>query len=151
MSSEKSQQEKTMLHLRNKNRKNYDFKALINTNPELENYIKPNKYGNDSVNFSNPVAVKILNKAILNHYYEIKYWEFPNENLCPPIPGRADYIHYMADLLRENNSDIFPAGNKITCFDIGIGASCIILNYWHNLWRKWYYYFCSTKPEWKRW
>ena len=29
---------------------------------------------------------------------------FPNENLCPPIPGRADYIHHIADLLSINNN-----------------------------------------------
>jgi 23S rRNA (adenine1618-N6)-methyltransferase len=62
---------------------------------------------------------------LLNHYYGIKYWEFPDENLCPPIPGRADYIHYMADLLSGNNFGTIPIGNKITCLDIGMGASCI--------------------------
>jgi 23S rRNA (adenine1618-N6)-methyltransferase len=125
MSSGKSQQEKTRLHSRNKNRERYDLSALMTSNPELENYVKPNKYGEDSVDFSNPIAVKILNRALLNHYYGIKNWEFPDENLCPPIPGRADYIHHIADLLCENNFGAIPIGDKITCFDIGIGASCI--------------------------
>ncbi len=78
-----------------------------------------------SVDFSNPLAVKILNKALLHHYYGIKNWEFPDKNLCPPIPGRADYIHHIADLLGENNFGTIPIGNKITCLDVGIGASCI--------------------------
>ena len=125
MSSEKSQKEKTRLHFRNKNRERYDLSALMISNPELINYVKPNKYGDNSVDFSNPIAVKILNKALLNHYYGIKNWEFPDENLCPPIPGRADYIHHIADLLRENNFDTIPIGDKITCFDIGVGANCI--------------------------
>ncbi|MCL4117583.1 UNVERIFIED_CONTAM: hypothetical protein GTU68_001679 [Idotea baltica] len=94
-------------------------------NPELKNYVKPNKYGEDSIDFSNPVAVKTLNKALLNHYYGIKHWGFPDENLCPPIPGRADYIHHIADLLCENNFGVIPTGDKITCFDIGVGANCI--------------------------
>lgn len=125
MSSGKSQQEKTRLHSRNKNRERYDLSALMTSNPELINYVKPNKYGEDSVDFSNPIAVKILNKALLNHYYGIKNWEFPDENLCPPIPGRADYIHHIADLLCENNFGAIPIGDKITCFDIGVGANCI--------------------------
>ncbi len=125
MLSEKGQQKKTRLHPRNKNRERYDFSALKQAVHELADYIKPNKYGVDSVDFSNPVAVKLLNKALLKHYYGIKYWEFPDENLCPPIPGRADYIHYMADLLSENNFDTIPTGKKITCFDIGVGSSCI--------------------------
>ena len=125
MSSEKSQQKKTRLHSRNKNRERYDLNALTTSNPELVNYVKPNKYGEDSVDFSNPIAVKILNKALLNHYYGIKNWEFPDENLCPPIPGRADYIHHIADLLCENNLGTIPIGDKIICFDIGVGANCI--------------------------
>lgn len=125
MSSVKNQQEKTRLHFRNKNRERYDLSALTSSTPELINYVKPNKLGGDSIDFSNPVAVKLLNKALLNHYYGIKNWEFPDENLCPPIPGRADYIHHIADLLSENNFGAIPVGNKITCFDIGLGASCI--------------------------
>lgn len=114
---------KERLHIRNKNRDRYDLKALASTNPELKSHIKPNKYGIDSVDFSKPIAVKLLNKAILNYYYGIKHWEFPNTNLCPPIPGRADYIHHIADLL--SNVDQIPLGENITCLDIGTGASCI--------------------------
>lgn len=125
MASEKRQQEKTELHSRNKNRERYDLKALIIAVPELANYVKPNKYGDDSVDFSNPAAVKFLNKALLKHYYGIQYWEFPDENLCPPIPGRAEYVHRVADLLGESNFGRIPVGDKITCLDIGVGASCI--------------------------
>jgi 23S rRNA (adenine1618-N6)-methyltransferase len=125
MPPEKRQLEKTRLHSRNKNRERYDLSALIRATPELAKHIKPNKYGDDSVDFSNHVAVKLLNKALLNHYYEIKSWNFPDENLCPPIPGRADYIHHIADLLSENNFGAIPRGDRITCFDIGLGASCI--------------------------
>lgn len=123
--SEKKQQEKTQLHPRNKNRAQYDLKALVVAVPELVNYVKPNKFGDDSVDFSNPVAVKLLNKALLNHYYSIKHWEFPDDNLCPPIPGRADYIHYVADLIKESNFGRLPIGDKIICLDIGVGANCI--------------------------
>ena len=125
MSSEKHQQYKSRLHSRNRNRERYDLSAITTSNPELKNYVKPNKFGVDSVDFSNPIAVKLLNKALLNHYYGIKSWEFPDENLCPPIPGRADYIHHIADLLGENNFDTIPFGDKITCLDVGLGASCI--------------------------
>ena len=78
MSSEKQQQEKSRLHSRNKNRERYDLGALVNTNSELKNYIITNKFGIESIDFSNPLAVKFLNKAILNYYYGIEYWEFPD-------------------------------------------------------------------------
>jgi len=125
MSSEKPQQVKARLHSRNKNRVRYDLSALTSSNPELKKYIMPNKFGADSVDFSNPHAVKLLNKGLLNHYYGIENWEFPDENLCPPIPGRADYIHHIADLLGENNFGTIPTGDIINCLDIGVGASCI--------------------------
>ncbi len=125
MSTEKRKQEKKRLHIRNKNRERYDLKALITAIPELADHTKPNKYGDDSVDFSSPVAVKLLNKALLNHYYGIKHWDFPDENLCPPIPGRADYIHHMADVLSGNNFGTIPTGDQITCLDIGVGANCI--------------------------
>ncbi len=125
MSTEKNKNEKVRLHARNKNRERYDLDALINATPELKNHIALNKYGIESVDFSNPWAVKLLNTAILNHYYGIKHWEFPDVNLCPPIPGRADYLHHMADVLAENNFGTIPTGDKITGLDIGLGASCI--------------------------
>lgn len=125
MSSEKQQQEKARLHSRNRNRDRYDLSALIISNPELKDYIIPNKYGVETVDFANPLSVKLLNRALLNHYYGIKHWEFPDENLCPPIPGRADYIHHMADLLGSTNLDTVPIGDKIICVDVGVGASCI--------------------------
>ena len=125
MSSEKNKVEKGRLHPRNKNRERYDLEALKISNPELEKYIKLNKFGVESIDFSDSVAVKLLNKELLKHYYGIENWDFPDENLCPPIPGRADYIHHIADLLCENNNGEIPTGDKITCFDIGVGANCI--------------------------
>ena len=75
--------------------------------------------------FFNPQAVKTLNKALLNHYYDIKYWDIPEHYLCPPIPGRADYIHYAADLLATKNKGKIPTGNSIKCLDVGVGANCV--------------------------
>ncbi len=116
---------KTNLHPRNKNREKYDLKGLVASVPELKKHIKLNQFGNESIDFSNPVAVRLLNKAILHFYYQIEYWEFPKQNLCPPIPGRAEYIHAIADVLKASNRGMLPKGNNITCLDIGTGASCI--------------------------
>tara|TARA_B110000114_G_scaffold3033_1_gene3080 strand:+ start:130 stop:1089 length:960 start_codon:yes stop_codon:yes gene_type:complete len=125
MSSNKKPIKQSRLHPRNKNLERYDLEALIQIKPELKAFVKLNKHGDDSVDFANPKAVKLLNKALLNHYYGIEHWDFPDSNLCPPIPGRADYLHYLADLICEHNFGRFPEGNKISCLDIGIGANCI--------------------------
>lgn len=125
MSTEKNQQEKSTLHPRNKNRERYDLAAMVTEMSELAKFIVPNRLGEDSIDFAEPKAVKLLNQGLLSHYYGIKDWDFPDENLCPPIPGRADYIHYAADLIGESNFGRIPTGDKITCFDVGTGASVI--------------------------
>jgi len=117
--------EKLSLHPRNKHRERYNFKELINSCPALAPFVRLNKYSNESIDFSNAEAVMTLNKALLKQYYGINHWNIPSGYLCPPIPGRADYIHHIADLLGSCNKGIIPTGNKIQCLDIGVGANCI--------------------------
>lgn len=119
MSSEQSN-----LHPRNLHRNSYDFDSLISCVPELKHYVYKNHYGNFTINFSIPKAVKLLNKALLQHFYGIKNWDIPDGNLCPPIPGRADYVHYIADLLAENPPQI-PTGFSVKGVDIGTGANLV--------------------------
>lgn len=118
-------QQKSQLHARNLHRSRYDFPQLIKSCPELAPFVRPNPYDDLSINFSDPNAVKMLNKALLKHFYRIDYWDIPKDYLCPPIPGRADYIHYLADLLSINNNGQVPTGPKIQVLDIGVGANCI--------------------------
>ncbi|MEG2078697.1 23S rRNA (adenine(1618)-N(6))-methyltransferase RlmF [Chryseobacterium sp.] len=116
--------EKSNLHPRNLHRNPYDFDQLISCVPELKHYVFKNSYGNLTINFSIPKAVKLLNKALLHHFYQVKSWDIPNENLCPPIPGRADYIHYIADLL-AGNSKVIPKDSSVKGLDIGTGANLV--------------------------
>ena len=113
------------LHSRNFHNDRYDFKALIKTNPDLQEFVKPNKYGDLSIDFANPQAVISLNKALLAHFYGIKNYAIPNGYLCPPIPGRADYIHHIADLLASCNNGVIPKGKAVIGLDVGIGANGI--------------------------
>ena len=126
--------EKTNLHPRNQHRLGYDFQALISVCPELQQYVAANKYttisdddqdSDETIDFSNPKAVKALNKALLIANYDILDWDIPENYLCPPIPGRVDYIHYIADLLAANNNGIIPEGENVQVLDIGVGANCI--------------------------
>lgn len=123
----KSSKEKTKakLHPRNKHQGRYNLTELSATSPSLAKFVKTNPYGDESIDFANPEAVKELNKALLLHLYNIKNWDIPANYLCPAIPGRADYIHNIADLLAESNSGVIPTGKKIKCLDIGIGANCV--------------------------
>ena len=116
--------EKTGLHPRNKHKTSYDFTELIKSYPKLAPFVKKNKYNTDSIDFSNSEAVIALNSALLKHFYNVSSWGVPKDYLCPPIPGRADYIHQIADLLTPKNGAV-PTGPSIKILDIGVGANCV--------------------------
>ena len=118
-------EEKQGLHPRNKHRGRYDFEQLCAGSPGLAPFVNLNIHNDESIDFADPGAVKALNKALLKHYYGIGSWDIPLGYLCPPVPGRADYIHYIADLLGSSNKGKIPEGDKIKCLDIGTGANCI--------------------------
>ncbi len=111
--------QKHELHIRNKHKGQYNFEELIIKHPKLRKFVRPNKYNINSIDFANPEAVKELNTALLIKQYNIVNWNIPKGYLCPPIPGRADYIHYIADLLKLN------ANGNVKCLDVGTGANCI--------------------------
>ncbi|WP_291959764.1 23S rRNA (adenine(1618)-N(6))-methyltransferase RlmF [Maribacter sp.] len=122
---EKKTAEKPNIHPRNKHTGRYDLKRLKQEHIALKPFVFKNKYGNLTIDFFDPKAVKALNKAILLCDYNLEYWDIPDGFLCPPIPGRADYIHHIADILAKNNEGKFVKGDKITCLDIGVGANCV--------------------------
>jgi len=113
------------LHPRNLHSGRYDMQQLSYRCPDLVPYLRKSPRGGDTIDFSDADAVRTLNRAILCHHYGIQYWDIPKENLCPPIPGRADYLHYIADLLAADNKGEVPSGKAITGLDVGTGASCI--------------------------
>lgn len=63
-----------------------------------------------------------MNKALLAHFYAVKHWDIPDGFLCPPVPGRADYIHHLADLLAQDRGEV---PKQATILDIGTGANLI--------------------------
>ena len=108
------------MHKLNKHSKGYDFKVLQANSPELKAFVFTNTFGNETIDFANPKAVKALNTALLKQHYGIDYWEFPDAHLCPPIPGRVEYIHLIHDLLKASKIH-----KEVTVLDIGTGATCI--------------------------
>ncbi|WP_397446349.1 23S rRNA (adenine(1618)-N(6))-methyltransferase RlmF [Polaribacter sp. R77954] len=106
------------LHPKNKFNKGYNFEELTQNNSALKEFVFTNTYNAVTIDFSNPKAVKELNKALLFSFNQISVWDFPDENLCPPIPGRLDYIHHLSDLISSEEKEV-------TILDIGTGATCI--------------------------
>lgn len=108
----------------------------MRSSPELSDYVikieNKNNIDDQSIDFSNPNAVKALNKALLKYFYNIDNWDIPKNYLCPPIPGRADYIHQIADLMGSTNGGVIPRGNSIRILDVGVGANCVYPFIAHN-------------------
>lgn len=113
------------LHPRNRHRGGLDFKRLAAGSPDLSPFVAVNRWGNESIDFADPAAVKALNAALLREYYGITAWDIPAGYLCPSIPGRADTLHYAADLLASSNRGVIPRGPAIRALDIGVGANCV--------------------------
>lgn len=116
---------KPMLHPRNQHREGYDFERLTVKTPELAAFTTQNPRGQMTINFQDVDAVRMLNRALLMTHYDLDFWDIPASFLCPPIPGRVDYIHYLADLLAESNGGEIPHGPNIKALDIGTGASLV--------------------------
>ena len=113
------------LHPRNQHTGRYDFELLVAALPELKEHLIKNPVGEDTINFSDPLAVKLLNKALLAHHYGVKHWDIPAGYLCPPIPGRADYIHRVAYILNSDGQGEPYNHASVKALDIGVGANCI--------------------------
>jgi 23S rRNA (adenine1618-N6)-methyltransferase len=115
----------SLLHPRNRHQGRYDLGLLTKDTPELAAFITLNPYGEQSIDFSDPTAVKTLNRALLKTFYNVDHWDVPDNYLCPPVPGRADYIHYLADLLAQSNAGVIPRGPTVQVLDVGVGANGI--------------------------
>lgn len=113
------------LHPRNKHRQDYDFVALCTAVPALADFVRDNGHGSTSIDFADPAAVKTLNQALLKHFYAVEHWQLPKGFLCPAVPGRVDYLHYLADLLALLNKNKTPTGAKVQVLDTGCGANLI--------------------------
>ena len=124
------------LHPRNRHTGRYDFPALIKTTPELAQFVIINPYGKESIDFASPDAVRVFNRALLKAFYGIQHWDIPADYLCPPVPGRADYVHFLADLLASVNDGKIPRGSIVKVLDIGMGANCVypLIGYMEYRW-----------------
>ena len=123
--SRHSPEGKGQLHPRNRHQGRYDFPALLQAHPALARFVIRNPYGKPSIDFADPAAVRTFNRALLAQLYGLHHWDIPEGYLCPPVPGRADYLHGLADVLATSSAGIIPRGEQVRVLDIGTGANCI--------------------------
>ena len=127
LAKEQQAEDKSVIgfHKRNKHTGSYDFEKLMELVPELVPLVFKNKFNHNTIDFSDSKSVMLLNKALLNDFYGLDKWEIPKGYLCPPVPGRSDYIHHIADLLQKNNFGTIPLDEKVNVLDVGVGANAI--------------------------
>ncbi len=111
------------MHPRNRHQGHYDFPKLILICPELVPFVLASPIGEPSIDFADARAVRLLNRALLCAQYGVQHWQLPDGYLCPPIPGRADYLAGLADILTEAKPNLAAATACV--LDVGVGASCI--------------------------
>ncbi|RHY64711.1 hypothetical protein DYB38_001919 [Aphanomyces astaci] len=102
------------IHPRNMYRNPPDFKALAKAYPSE------------------------LTRALLHRDFGITTWHVPLNRLCPPLPNRLNYIHWIEDLiLFSQSSYVSTEDAPIWGVDIGTGASVIypLLGHSLNQWR----------------
>jgi 23S rRNA (adenine1618-N6)-methyltransferase len=116
-----------LLHPRNSFRGSYDMDVLSKCYPPLAPHVvNCAKTNRPTIAFADHKAVLALNTALMVADYDLSpAWAalLPDEALVPPVPGRADYIHHIADLLAEGG--VVPSGQQVKGLDIGVGASCV--------------------------
>ena len=115
-----------------------DFLTLIKEFPELKKYILKQNEDNEGefqFDWSNNELSLLMDKSILNYYFNIKYYDIPKGFLIPPIPSRINYINLINSIITKLIKDIDI--KNIIGIDIGTGANIIypILGYSIYKWK----------------
>ncbi|KAK3155865.1 hypothetical protein QOZ80_2AG0099650 [Eleusine coracana subsp. coracana] len=102
-----------------------DFAALAELYPSFRPFVSVSGRGRASIDFTDFAATRELTRVLLLHDHGVNWW-IPDGQLCPTIPNRSNYIHWIEDLL---SSDLIPpissSSGRVRGFDIGTGANCI--------------------------
>ncbi|KAF8426874.1 hypothetical protein EV426DRAFT_423823 [Tirmania nivea] len=125
------------MHERNIYRNGVDFSQLGKDCSQFAKYLVK---GPSQIDFQDPDAVRELTTSLLKRDFNLIV-DLPNDRLCPPVPNRLNYIHWLQDLLDATSggeSDDYDPEREVVGLDIGVGASCIypLLG-------------CATRPNWK--
>lgn len=113
------------MHPANPFKDGYDLAALSTVVPELKAKVRTGKSKRPTIDFTDPEAVKLLNKALLAKQYQVEMWDIPSGYLCPPVPGRLDYLLHLADLLTDGQGVAALDKSSTHLLDIGTGANLI--------------------------
>ncbi|PKA54246.1 23S rRNA (adenine1618-N6)-methyltransferase [Apostasia shenzhenica] len=115
------------IHPRNRYaEKRLDFSHLASLYPSFNPYVFSSSSGHSTIDWTDFNATRELTRILLLHDHGVHWW-IPDEQLCPTVPNRSNYIHWIEDLLSSGLILAKNDGSKGTVrgFDIGTGANCI--------------------------
>ncbi|KAK4955776.1 hypothetical protein LTR10_006715 [Elasticomyces elasticus] len=121
-----------------------DFDKLAASDPDFATICQISK-SKRWLDFQDPKVVQQLTKTLLKSDFNLTL-TLPPDRLCPPVPVRWNYIHWIQQLLdttcssTNNYNDTYDPSRQVHGLDIGTGASCI-----YPL------LACSTRPGWRMW
>ncbi|KAJ6896858.1 Ribosomal RNA large subunit methyltransferase F-like [Populus alba x Populus x berolinensis] len=102
-----------------------DFVLLASLYPSFKDFVFYSRDGRPRIDWTNFNSTRELTRVLLLHDNGLNWW-IPNGQLCPTVPNRSNYVHWIEDLL---SSDIIPNNNSngdiVRGFDIGTGANDI--------------------------
>ncbi|XP_027345436.1 U6 small nuclear RNA (adenine-(43)-N(6))-methyltransferase isoform X2 [Abrus precatorius] len=115
------------IHPKNKYSENPpDFALLASLYPSFHPFLRnSHRHTHTTIDWTDFNATRELTRVLLHYDHALTWW-IPDGQLCPTVPNRSNYIHWLDDLLA---SEIIPNsitdGGKVKGFDIGTGANCI--------------------------
>ncbi|XP_058191215.1 uncharacterized protein LOC131308320 isoform X3 [Rhododendron vialii] len=120
--------ERPTIHPRNKYSDNPpDFAQLASLYPSFEPFVFFSRDGRPRIDWTDFNATRELTRVLLLHDHSLNWW-IPDGQLCPTVPNRSNYIHWIEDLLSSEiitNTHPKGDGEVVRGFDIGTGANCI--------------------------
>lgn len=122
----KRARERATIHPRNKYSENPpDFGLLASLYPTFQPYVFYSRDGRPRIDWKDYNATRELTRVLLLHDHGLNWW-IPDCQLCPTVPNRSNYIHWIEDLLSSNIIVDNRADSAVVRgFDIGTGANCI--------------------------
>lgn len=83
--------------------------------------------GRASLDFADPAACRELTRVLLRHDFGLEWW-VPLGQLVPPVTNRANYIHWLEDLLSlsapKGGIPVHPSAAPTGLWVQGEAASC---------------------------
>jgi 23S rRNA A1618 N6-methylase RlmF len=110
------------MHPRNPYSSPINIALLARQFPDLcDHVISRSSNGHVVYDWHAPGATYAVTRALLKRDFDLE-WQQPLQHLCPPVPGRMNYLLWVQDLALQDGA---AAAADVCVADIGTGASAI--------------------------